>query len=215
MGGHFRISQTCLAGSLDGPPQVSYGAPMAVHAGRHQFGTDSDRIILRTSRDGMAATAGHDLTIEASRWSGVLTVGDDLAPSALDVRIDLNALVVREGTGGIKPLSDRDRREIGGTARKLLRIDRYPEATFTATGFRPAAAGGWEVDGTLTLAGASRPLRLAVSQTGPDRYRAEGTVVQSAYGIKPYTAFLGALKVRDAVGVEATVDLTGREGDPG
>jgi len=76
---HFRISQTCLAGPLDGPPQVSYGAPMAVHAGRHQFGTDSDRIILRTSRDGMAATAGHDLTIEASRWSGVLTVGEDLA----------------------------------------------------------------------------------------------------------------------------------------
>ncbi|HYV77817.1 MAG TPA: hypothetical protein VE979_06785, partial [Streptosporangiaceae bacterium] len=67
----------------------------------------------------MAATAGHDLTIEASRWSGVLTVGEDLAPSALDVTIDLNALVVREGTGGIKPLSDRDRREIGGTARKL------------------------------------------------------------------------------------------------
>jgi len=40
-------------------------------------------------------------------------------------------------------------------------------------------------------------------------------VVQSAYGIKPYTAFLGALKVRDAVLVEVTVDLTGREGDPG
>jgi hypothetical protein len=40
-------------------------------------------------------------------------------------------------------------------------------------------------------------------------------VVQSAYGIKPYTAFLGALKVRDAVGVAATVDLTGGEEDPG
>jgi len=163
----------------------------------------------------MAATAGHDLTIEATRWSGVLTVGDDLAPSALDVRIDLNALVVRDGTGGIKPLTDRDRREISGTARKLLRTGRYPEATFTATGFRQTAADGWEVDGTLTLAGTSRPLRLSVSQTGPGQYRAEGTVVQTAYGIKPYTAFLGALKVRDAVGVTATVDLTGGEGGPG
>ena len=142
-------------------------------------------------------------------------MGDDLAPSALDVTIDLNALVVREGTGGIKPLTDRDRREILGTARKLLRTDRYPEATFTATGFRPAQGDGWEVDGTLTLAGSARPLRLAVSQAGPGRYRAEGTVVQSAYGIRRYTAFLGALKVRDAVGVEATVDLTGREGAPG
>ena len=115
----------------------------------------------------------------------------------------MNSLVVREGTGGIKPLTDRDRREIAVTARKLLRTDRYPEATFTATGFEPAAAGGGEVDGTLTLAGAVPAAAAAVSQTGPDQYRAEGTVVQSAYGIKPYTAFLGALKVRDAVGVAA------------
>jgi polyisoprenoid-binding protein YceI len=163
----------------------------------------------------MAATAGHDLTIEASRWSGVLTVGDDLVPSALDVRIDLNALIVRKGTGGLKPLTDRDRREIGATARKLLRTAQYPEAVYTATGFRAAASGGWEAEGTLTLAGSSQPLRLSVRPAGPGRFQAQGTVLQSAYGIKPYTAFFGALKVRDAVGVEATVDLTGREGGPG
>ena len=142
-------------------------------------------------------------------------MGDDLVPSALDVRIDLSALIVREGTGGIKPLTDRDRREIGGTARKLLRTAQFPEAVYSATGFSAAADGGWEVEGTLTLAGSSRPLRLTVSQDGPGRYRAEGTVVQSAYGIKPYTAFFGALKVRDAVQVTATVDLTSREGAPG
>jgi polyisoprenoid-binding protein YceI len=163
----------------------------------------------------MAATAGHDLTIEASGWSGVLTVGDNLAPSALDVRIDMNSLIIREGTGGLKPLSDRDRREIGATARKLLRTEQHPEAVYTATGFRPGAGGGWEVDGTLTLAGSSRPLRLAVSTAGAGRFQAQGTVLQSAYGIKPYTAFFGALKVRDAVGVEATVDLAGRDGAPG
>ena len=34
---------------------------MAVLAGRHQFGPDRGRIILRTFRDGLAAQAGHDL----------------------------------------------------------------------------------------------------------------------------------------------------------
>jgi hypothetical protein len=33
-------------------------------------------------------------------------------------------------------------------------------------------------------------------------------VVQSAYGIKPYIGFFGALKLRDEVGVEFEVDLT-------
>jgi hypothetical protein len=33
-------------------------------------------------------------------------------------------------------------------------------------------------------------------------------VVQSAFGIKPYTGFFGALKLRDEVGVEFEVDLS-------
>src|SRR5215468_6477264 len=138
---------------------------MTVVAGRHRLGPERGRILVRTFRDGLAAQAGHDLTIEATRWSGVLDVNEDLSPAGLDVRIDMGALVVREGTGGIKPLSDRDRREIAVTARKVLAADRHPEAVFTAGAFEPAAGGG-EIGGTLTLHGQERPLRVRVTQTG-------------------------------------------------
>lgn len=40
---------------MDVLPLVSYGAGMSVHAGRHRLGTDRDRIVLRTFRDGAAA----------------------------------------------------------------------------------------------------------------------------------------------------------------
>ncbi len=133
-------------------------------------------------------------------------MGDDLAPTSLEVRIDMGSLVVREGTGGIKPLSDRDKREIVVTARKVLAADRNPEATFSATGFTPAAGGG-EISGTLTLAGRSRPIRLAVSESGPGNYQATTSVVQTEFGLKPYSGFLGALKVRNAVDVRAEVSL--------
>jgi polyisoprenoid-binding protein YceI len=122
------------------------------------------------------------------------------------VRIDMGSLIVREGGGGVKPLSDRDRREIAVTARKTLRADRHPEATFSATKFEPDNGGGM-IAGTLTLAGQSRPMRLQVTSTGEDRYHATSSVVQSEYGIKPYTGFLGALRVRDAVSVDVDVDL--------
>jgi polyisoprenoid-binding protein YceI len=181
---------------------------MAVKAGRHQLGTDCGRIVLHTFRDGLAAQAGHDLTIEVSRWSGELSLNDDLSPAALDVQVDMGSLIVREGTGGLKPLSDRDRREIAVTARKTLAADRHPEATFMAAEFQPDADGGGLVKGTLTLAGEARPLRLRVRQTGPDRYHATGQVVQSEHGIKPYTGFFGALRVSDAVDVDADVDLS-------
>jgi polyisoprenoid-binding protein YceI len=187
---------------------------MALEAGRHHFGTERGRIVLRTFRDGLAAQAGHDLTIEVGRWSGDLTVGDDRDPAGLEVRVDMGSLIVREGTGGLKPLTDRDRREIGGTARRLLAADRHPEAVFTAASFDQAADGGGIIGGTFELAGVARPVRLQVSKTGPGSYRANGSVRQSDFGIKPYTAFLGALRVRDAVDVEIDLDLPGPQGAP-
>lgn len=119
----------------------------------------------------------------------------------------MGSLVVREGTGGIKPLSDRDKREIVVTARKTLGADRHPEATFTATDFKPAPGGGGEISGTLTLAGRARPIALRVSESGPGTYQATASVVQTQFGIKPSSGFLGALKVRDAVDVQARVSL--------
>lgn len=188
---------------------------MAVVAGRHRLGPDRGRILLRTFRDGLAAQAGHDLTVEATRWSGDLRVNDDLSPASLEVHIDLGALAVRDGTGGVKPLTDRDRREIAVTTRKVLGADQHPEAVFAADSFRPAGEGGGEITGAFTLRGRERPLRLQVKQTGADRYHAETQIVQSDYGIKPYTAFLGALRVRDAVDVVVELDLSDLAADSG
>ncbi len=182
---------------------------MAIPAGTHKFGVDKGRITLRTSRDGIVAQAGHDLTIEAARWSADLVIGADLQPASLVANVDLGALVVREGAGGIKPLSDRDKREISVSARKILGADRHPEATFTATGFEAGPDGsGGVITGSLSLAGQSRQQRLEVTQTGSGRYRATTTVRQTDFGIKPYSAFLGSLKVADAVLVEVDVDLS-------
>jgi polyisoprenoid-binding protein YceI len=182
---------------------------MGIAAGRHRLGTENGRITLRTFRDGLAAQAGHDLTIEAGRWSGELVVGPDLTPARLSVSVDLGALVVRAGTGGIKPLTDRDKRDIAASARKVLSADRYPEATFTATAFEPGPHGaGGTIVGTLSIAGRSQPQQLKVSQPASGQYLAQGTIRQTSFGIKPYSAFLGSLKVADAVELEAEVDLS-------
>jgi polyisoprenoid-binding protein YceI len=180
---------------------------MVVPPGSYHLGPEIGRILLRTGRDGLVAQAGHDLTIALTSWSGELTVGDQGVPTGLEVRVRIDSLSVLEGTGGIRPLSDRDRRDIAVTARRLLGSDRHPEAVYTATDFKPADGGG-VIEGMFTLAGSSQQLRLDVSETGRDRYRATTTVVQSAHAIRPYTAFLGTLKVRDAVDVEVEVDLS-------
>jgi polyisoprenoid-binding protein YceI len=193
---------------------------MAIHAGRHQFGMDKGRITLRTFRDGLAAQAGHDLTIEIARWSADLVVSPDLAPASLKVTVDMGSLVVRDGSGGLKPLTDRDKREIAVTARKVLKADRFPQAEFNATAFKPrpdtsdgapGTDGAGTVAGTLSLAGQTNPVELSVQPVGPGRYQATTTIRQTDFGIKPYSGFLGALKVRDTVDVEVQVDLSAAE----
>src|SRR4029453_8148360 len=142
---------------------------MAAATGHYRLGPDLGRRCLRTSRDGPAAQAGHDLTIEVARWSGELTVAGDGQPAGLVVVIDLGSLVGVGGTGGIKPLTDRDRREILTTAGKALQVDRYPQARFVATGFDPDRSqtqrARWRgaVSGTNTIRDRSEPLRLEVT----------------------------------------------------
>src|ERR1700733_11703970 len=103
---------------------------MAANGGRHQLGPESGRLTLRTYRSGLAAQAGHDLTIDVTRWGGELDEpgAGDPAHGPRDAPIALTSVDIGEGRGGVKPLSDRDRRDIASTARKQLDASRYPEA---------------------------------------------------------------------------------------
>ena len=175
--------------------------------GTFKLGPDSGRIVIKTGRAGLAARAGHDLTIEVTRWSATVTVpgaGSGTTVPELSAELDLGSLAVVDGTGGAKPLSDKDRRDIVNQAAKILGGG---TATLAATGVTPAGSGG-TIEGTLTLHGRSQPVQLQVQSTGPGRYRATATVRQTHHGITPYSGFFGALKLKDEVGVEVDADLT-------
>src|SRR4029077_1051216 len=185
---------------------------MAVAPGHYRLGPDNGRIVLRTFRQGLGARAGHDLVIDVHRWSGELTVNDDKTVASIAATIDMTSWIVREANGGPTPLTDRHRREITTTARRVLSTQQHPEARFAASRFAPAGDDGGTLEGTFTLNGVERPLRVQVSQVGQNRYRATGSGVQSAYGIKPYSGFFGALKVRDAVDFEVEAEVRAQDG---
>lgn len=182
---------------------------MALREGVYQLGPSSGRLLLKTGRTGLGARAGHDLVIEATSWDGRVSVNPaDPAQSSVTVEVDVDSFEVREGTGGVKPLTDSDRSEIKRTMReKILHTSRHPTITFRST----SVSGSPEaltVDGELTIMGTTRPAAVqgAVSEDGD--VRGSATVVQSDWGIKPYSAFLGALKLADEVTIEVDGTLT-------
>lgn len=182
---------------------------MAIRTGRVRLGPDNGHLLLRTGRTGVGSSVGHDLTIEALDWSVEIRVPETgPANATAAARFELGPLAVREGTGGATPLADRERREIEKNARRTLDVDRHPTATFQSTRV-VAGEGRTTISGDLTLHGITGPVDVDVREVAPDRYRATTVVRQSAYGIKPYSALLGALKVRDDIEVEIEVDLGG------
>jgi polyisoprenoid-binding protein YceI len=167
-----------------------------------RIGPEHGRLLVHTSREGFAAHAGHDLAIELTRWSGRLRFGIDPPATELTVTVDMGSMRIAAATGGITQLSKREQDEILRNARKILSVDRYPEATFAGE-----RIGDDAVAGTLTLLGRQHELRLAYRVDG-DRYRASGVVRQADHGITPFSAFFGALKLADAVRVEVELDLS-------
>jgi hypothetical protein len=186
---------------------------MADITGTYELGPGDGRVLVKTGREGLAARAGHDLTLEITRWSARLTVPDDegggVAAATLAAELDLGSLAVRTGTGGAKPLTDRDRRDIQGQARKILGDP--ATASFASVKVIPSSSAGstanGAVEGTLTLRGTSRPVRLQVISPAPGQFRGSAAIRQTDFGVTPYSGFFGTLKLKDEVTVEFDVKL--------
>ncbi len=167
-------------------------------------GPDDGDLVLTTDKTGPAARTGHRLTIGFTDWTGTVTVDDTPAPQEVSVRIVLDSLEVRSGEGGLTPMTGAERAMARSNALKSLKASKFPEITFTASTITPTA-GGYRLDGELTVAGTTVPhiveVQVADSGAGWD-LRADTTVSHKAVGLKPYTLAMGALKVADEVGVQ-------------
>jgi hypothetical protein len=88
-----------------------------------EIGPANAHLTVHTGRAGMAAKAGHDLILEPERLSASL----DLEAGSLTTKIDASSLRVREGMGGVKALSDKDKADIEKTlSEKILKTSQYP-----------------------------------------------------------------------------------------
>lgn len=183
---------------------------MATSSGTYEIGPDRGTLELRTYREGAAAKAGHDLVLDATRWSGTVTIdADNPESSSVELSVEVGGLAVREGHGGVKPLSDKDRAEIVKTLNKVLDSGQHPNITYHSTSVTAAGDRG-TVTGDLTIAGKTQPIDVPFRVQDEDdgsRVTGDTSVVQTWWGVKPYKGFLGALRLRDAVDVAYDVRL--------
>lgn len=165
---------------------------------------------IYTYKDGMLSRLGHDLALRVTRGKLRLDrqageVSATFDPSSLEV---LGA--VRDGQVDASVLSALDRKLIERATRKdVLEVRRFPEVSFRSVRVEGRGEGRFWIEGELALHGRTHPLRLdAEGKAG--RLEAEAMIHQPDFGITPYRAALGGLRVRPEVRVVVTVPVADR-----
>jgi polyisoprenoid-binding protein YceI len=160
-------------------------------------------ITVFSFKEGLLSVIAHDLQIRVTRFEltmdGAAAVHAVIDASSLRVMAAVVDGAPREGT-----LSAGDKEKIEGNLRDdVLAVKKHPEIVFTSTKVTPEGEG-FEIAGDLTLHGHTRPIALHARAEGA-RLFAEITLHQPDFGIKPYSAMLGTLKIKPDVRVRCTV----------
>ena len=168
------------------------------------FDASAAECLVFTYKAGLLSAVAHDLKLRVERFEIVL---DD---QGVHARFDASALrVVCARAGGKddpRALSEKDRREIEATiVRDVLDARKHPLIEFRSNTVAPAsvAPAAMQIDGTLSIRGHERALSLVARRDG-ERAVIETTIQQPDFGIRPYTAMLGALRIKPDVAVKVT-----------
>ncbi|MGH3934343.1 MAG: YceI family protein [Pseudonocardiaceae bacterium] len=143
-------------------------------------------------REGLLTSFGHDLTLRVTTLS--LEVGDDTVTG------DFDAGSLRVTTEAV---SASDRQDIERNTEKTLEAKKYPKIEFRSVSVARDGDRA-RIEGDLTLHGVTSPISVEARDDGKN-WNAKIVLDQRKFGIKPFSAMLGALKVKPDVEVHITV----------
>lgn len=136
---------------------------------------------------------GHDVDLRVTSLS--FDVGDGDAITAEFAADSLR--VVSKGP------SEKDCKDIASNAEKTLEARKFPTINFSSTSV--ARDGNTaSIEGDLTVHGVTKQISVQAHDDG-ERWNAEIPLDQGDFKIKPFSAMLGALKVKPKVTVHISV----------
>lgn len=157
-------------------------------------------------KGGLLGALGHDHQIGIKSYGGKVVV-DDLARAAgsIDLEVDAASLAVLD-----KDVSESDRSRIRDAMHnEVIESARYRKISFKSSGISDVKTAGadsyqFTLSGDLSLHGVTRRISIPVSLAiSPERLQARGKYVlkQADFGIRPYSAAGGTVRVRNEVTV--------------
>lgn len=166
----------------------------------------SDHVQILTFKDGLLSRVAHDLRLTLRSFN-LEVDGDQLVFEARVADLEVEG-AMEEGRLIPGKLSEKDKQEITRSMLgEVLDARRHPSVRFE--GELDQDGDEIEAVGALELHGQRRELTLHARVLG-DRVQGRVELQPSRWGIKPFKALMGALKVQDRV--EVLFDLPHRMG---
>jgi len=160
-----------------------------------------------TYKAGLLARVAHDLRLTAQRHELTLQ-GNHVSGSCAADSLVIDGVVTSHGLDA-SVLSDKDQRQILETLRtEILHASQYPRIELEAD-IEQRSATAFKLTGTLRLHGRSRPVGTEIVHSG-DHLQGSFEIAPSDFGIPPYKALAGAIKLQDRVRVSIDVALDGQ-----
>jgi polyisoprenoid-binding protein YceI len=148
-----------------------------------------------TFKEGLLSKVAHDLLLSCERFR----ISSDGAVVSAEFELESLCVmgVMRDGVLDSSAPSDGDRRQILDNVRsKILFTKRHPVARFGGAVERRDS--GARITGTLELVDEKREIAFDVADAG-GRWRGELELRPTRWGISPFKALLGAIKLQDRV----------------
>lgn len=165
---------------------------------------------VAAGKAGLLSALAHDHEIGVKAFTGRVSVPETGAVGgSLELEVDAKSLVVLD-----KKVSDTERTDIFNAMHgEVLQSAKYEKITFrsvTVTDLKQSGADGYKftLTGDLKLCGMTRRIAVPLTATiTPLQIQATGkyTLRQTDFGIKPYSAAGGTIKVKNEVVVNFNI----------
>ena len=185
---------------------------MSLKAGSYCLDTNSGNLNVYTFKEGLLSKLAHDLLIDITDFKVNLEVPEaGFASGSLELEIQANSLKVvcalkdGERTDALKEKDIADiERDMGV---KVLHPDKYPTATFCSKTIQEKD-GGYKINGDLSLHGVTKSIDFDIDANG-EHIKGMITLLQKDYGIKPFKAMMGTLKIKNEINIDFDLPLNG------
>jgi polyisoprenoid-binding protein YceI len=169
-----------------------------------KFDASQAECFVYVYREGALAAVGHDLKLRVTDFTIEITT----KPPAIQAEFRADSLrvvgTIRNNRVDENELSPQDKQEIEENIRtNVLAVKKYPTISFRSTSVEKTE-NAYRITGWLELHGIKREFMFTTEQRSG---RAVATVLvhQPDFGIKPFRAFMGLLRVKPDVLVEVSV----------